>query len=289
MRKRARGIFAGAWPLTMVVAITIAATVIPAANALPVEYVRICSLYGAGFSYLPGTDTCVNFATNDARQQTAGGTWRWRIPNNPTELVSNPENACEDGKLVKFGDITGADLTQNSHTRYETITHYPLNLKKGQYIASVMYKGGLTTTESLVSQLPACPASNTFVSDATDNGCTQGNAPAGGGGALCEVACVSGGWQFTGIQNGVGPGNFCMYYNYLDAQDITNYLPIGCLDTGSHAASPATSVFTPDLPIPPAGANQTNVLGANGSLWSITTPAEVQGSLSVWLCLQRAR
>lgn len=25
-----------------------------------VEYVRICSLYGAGFFYIPGTDTCVN-------------------------------------------------------------------------------------------------------------------------------------------------------------------------------------------------------------------------------------
>jgi Porin subfamily len=25
-----------------------------------VEYVRVCSLYGAGFFYLPGTDTCVN-------------------------------------------------------------------------------------------------------------------------------------------------------------------------------------------------------------------------------------
>jgi hypothetical protein len=25
-----------------------------------VEYVRVCSLYGAGFFYIPGTDTCVN-------------------------------------------------------------------------------------------------------------------------------------------------------------------------------------------------------------------------------------
>jgi porin-like protein len=29
-------------------------------KAAPVEYVRICSLYGAGFFYIPGTDTCVN-------------------------------------------------------------------------------------------------------------------------------------------------------------------------------------------------------------------------------------
>ncbi len=28
-------------------------------HAQPVEYVRICSLYGAGFLYIPGTDTCL--------------------------------------------------------------------------------------------------------------------------------------------------------------------------------------------------------------------------------------
>src|SRR5262249_14470033 len=28
-------------------------------KAKPVEYVRICSLYGAGFYYMPGTDLCI--------------------------------------------------------------------------------------------------------------------------------------------------------------------------------------------------------------------------------------
>src|SRR6516162_11560032 len=28
-------------------------------KAKPVEYVKVCSLYGAGFFYIPGTDTCV--------------------------------------------------------------------------------------------------------------------------------------------------------------------------------------------------------------------------------------
>ena len=28
-------------------------------KAKPVEYVKVCSLYGAGFYYIPGTDTCV--------------------------------------------------------------------------------------------------------------------------------------------------------------------------------------------------------------------------------------
>ncbi|MBF9234172.1 porin [Microvirga alba] len=32
---------------------------LPAKPALPVEYVRVCSAYGAGFFYLPGTETCL--------------------------------------------------------------------------------------------------------------------------------------------------------------------------------------------------------------------------------------
>ena len=28
-------------------------------KAKPVQYVKICSLYGAGFWYIPGTDTCM--------------------------------------------------------------------------------------------------------------------------------------------------------------------------------------------------------------------------------------
>src|SRR6478736_5013055 len=28
-------------------------------KAKPVQYVKICSLYGAGFFYIPGTDTCI--------------------------------------------------------------------------------------------------------------------------------------------------------------------------------------------------------------------------------------
>ena len=32
---------------------------LPSRKAAPVEYVKVCSAYGAGFFYIPGTDTCV--------------------------------------------------------------------------------------------------------------------------------------------------------------------------------------------------------------------------------------
>src|SRR5436309_8692988 len=31
-------------------------------KAQPVEYVKICSLYGDGFYYIPGTSTCIQFS-----------------------------------------------------------------------------------------------------------------------------------------------------------------------------------------------------------------------------------
>src|SRR6202030_2358732 len=32
-------------------------------KAKPVEYVKVCSLYGAGFWYVPGTDTCIKIGS----------------------------------------------------------------------------------------------------------------------------------------------------------------------------------------------------------------------------------
>jgi hypothetical protein len=51
-------------------------------QAQPVEYVRVCSIYGAAFFYIPGTDTCVNarqivdnqFAIARANTRAATGT-----------------------------------------------------------------------------------------------------------------------------------------------------------------------------------------------------------------------
>jgi len=32
---------------------------LPVRKAAPVEYVRVCSVHGAGFFYIPGSDTCI--------------------------------------------------------------------------------------------------------------------------------------------------------------------------------------------------------------------------------------
>ena len=32
---------------------------LPSTKAAPVTYVKVCDAYGAGFFYIPGTDTCI--------------------------------------------------------------------------------------------------------------------------------------------------------------------------------------------------------------------------------------
>src|SRR3974390_2127371 len=92
-------------------------------KAKAVEYVRICSLYGAGFWYIPGTDTCikiggylrVDMAVNTNSDNTgnfsgAGGaknrytnafTWRSR-----EDLNIDTRTATEYGVVRTFWDAT---------------------------------------------------------------------------------------------------------------------------------------------------------------------------------------
>lgn len=62
--------------LGLALALPLMATIsLPAkADPEPVEYVRVCDLYGYGYFYIPGTDICLNPVTGETRQQTEQGT-----------------------------------------------------------------------------------------------------------------------------------------------------------------------------------------------------------------------
>lgn len=261
------------------------------AAAIPVQYVKICSLYGEGFFYLPGTDTCLRVQNGDARDEILGvGVWRWMIPDSQWNWIkSSPRNACGGGKLMKVGDFTGSDLVANDYNRLEAKTPVPLNLKNGQYISSVFYRGGLFTTQTQVADLPACPSPNTTVTDATDASCTSGNAPAGGGTGICEVACVNGGWEFTGNPGGSISDGFCLYYYYPDAQDGAFYpsMPLGCVHTKPLTNISRTIKFTPSDPLPLSNLGPVDLSVANSEKSMAVVPSLIQGKLSVWVCLKK--
>ena len=42
-------------------------------KAKPVEYVKVCSLYGAGFYYMPGTDLCIKIGGWVRAEEVYGG------------------------------------------------------------------------------------------------------------------------------------------------------------------------------------------------------------------------
>src|SRR5215469_2315315 len=78
-------------------------------KAKPVEYVRVCSLYGAGFWYVPGTDTCLKVGSF-IREQV-----EWNAGNGgvPIGFGSNDEAAA--------GRNTRSDTSQLSfRTRTES-------------------------------------------------------------------------------------------------------------------------------------------------------------------------
>lgn len=124
----------------LVAALVAAATPVGAA----VEYVKICSLYGAGFNYHPGTDACVDALTGDTRVNSSGGVWRTFMTDSGAWFRS-ARAACRRGRLVNVGTFGPEDLTVNLHRRYET-EHVPLALADDEFISSVMFHGGFDAT-----------------------------------------------------------------------------------------------------------------------------------------------
>ena len=110
-------------------------------SAAAVEYVKVCSLYGEGFHYIPGTDICLNDRTGDARQQTVGGTWRSLLPYPEGKWVTIPSLECVPGRQVNVGNFSSTDFTLNPWDRKQT-QPVPLTVKPGEFITKVMMSGG---------------------------------------------------------------------------------------------------------------------------------------------------
>src|ERR1700704_2517017 len=112
-------------------------------HTIPVEYVKVCSLYGDSFHYIPGTDICLNDRTGDARQQTVGGTWRSLLPYPAGRWVTNPGLECglSFGKFVSVGTFNSTDFALNAWDRKQT-QPVNLSLKPGEFISKVTMGGG---------------------------------------------------------------------------------------------------------------------------------------------------
>jgi len=90
-------------------------------KAKPVQYVKICSLYGAGFYYVPGTDTCLKVG-GYVRLQTGYG-YSGSFTNGPmrASAASNFTRNSNDFNYRVRGYITADARTQ---TEYGTLRSY---------------------------------------------------------------------------------------------------------------------------------------------------------------------
>ena len=69
-------------------------------KAKPVEFVKVCSLYGAGYYYMPGTDICLKL----------GGLIRWQLTANPGASISNGPHSSG----FQHTRVNSIDLAQRS-------------------------------------------------------------------------------------------------------------------------------------------------------------------------------
>ena len=114
-------------------------------QAKPVEYVKICSTFGSGFFYIPGTDTCTNPSNGDTRtivgdpsqvnQELVLG---WLIAHPYVERVAaehgkgvSPQDAEAFFTRAKFTNAQGG--TTPSEASIQAVqTAYALSLLTGQ-------------------------------------------------------------------------------------------------------------------------------------------------------------
>ena len=119
-------------------------------KAKPVEYVRVCSLYGAGFWYVPGTDTCLKIGSY-LRVQTS-----WDAEGGGIPIGAGDATAAAAGRFTRsdtselaFRVRAAVSVDLRTQTEYGTLRSY---LEIGQQLttSSVSSAGANATVADAV-------------------------------------------------------------------------------------------------------------------------------------------
>jgi len=92
-------------------------------KAKPVEYVKVCSLYGAGFWYVPGTDTCLKIGSF-VRVQTAWNTSSSDVPIGSGADAGMGRQDRTDTANFGFRVRSGVSVDLRTQTEYGTLRSY---------------------------------------------------------------------------------------------------------------------------------------------------------------------
>src|SRR5690606_6955237 len=103
-----------------------AADAIVYAEPEPVEYVRVCDVYGAGFFYIPGTETCLKIGGR-MRMQVNFDTLGYTTINGDTHFMLNMDARSE----TEWGTLRGFGEVEIAVTGAYALTHAFIELSTG--------------------------------------------------------------------------------------------------------------------------------------------------------------
>ena len=92
-------------------------------KARPAEYVKVCSLYGAGFWYVPGTDTCLKIGSY-IRVQTMYNADNGGVASGAGDGGSGGHNTRTDSAKFAFRNRNVVSVDLRTQTEYGTLRSY---------------------------------------------------------------------------------------------------------------------------------------------------------------------
>ena len=113
-------------------------------KAKAVEYVRICSLYGAGFWYIPGTDTCIKIGGYLRVDTTFNG-----------GVYDQPAYSGDNGQNNRYRDYFNSRSRLAVTVDTRTATEYGVIRTFGQLDAQFQNYG--TSNNAALSAAPSAP------------------------------------------------------------------------------------------------------------------------------------
>ena len=216
-------------------------------KAKPVEYVRICSLYGAGFYYIPGTDTCIklggylrvdvlaNTNSDDTGNTSGAGAANNRFTNGYTwrsreDLNIDTRTATEYGVVRTYFDATFSWTTDTyagngtGATIYSPVGPSPFGAAPNNASSGVVAGGSVGVYLAFIqfAGFTIGKAISTFSTPWVNYPGNNFDGLVGGGGTVTGVN------QFTYTQefgNGVSGS--------ISAQDQTQYYQAGVVNLGA--------------------------------------------------------
>ena len=172
-------------------------------KAKAVEYVKICSLYGAGFFYIPGTDTCIKL----------GGYLRVDMGVNTNAIFTNNTSGAGGAKNRYTNAFTWRsreDLTIDTRTA----TEYG--------VVRTFFDATFTWTDDTYAGNPAAPGSSIYSSlgggSLSQQFTAPGVTPFPAGTVLTTAPAAAGGNANSG---GVATGALGVYYAFIQFAGFT--------------------------------------------------------------------